>query len=87
MSHLQEVDAHSLARTLGKQLLGRVVAVNEVVTSQVSGTDWVIRITAADTLDHEARQEAIGYHCYRGRVTPETSFWLTESRRGGLKLP
>ena len=76
-----------LARTLGKQLLGRVIAVNEVVTSQVSGVDLVVRFMAADTLDHEARQEAISYHCYRGRVTPETSFWLTESRRGGLRLP
>ena len=87
MSHLQEVDADLLTKTLGKQLLGRVVAVNEVVTSRVSGADLVIRFTATDTLDHEARQEAIGYHCYRGRVTPETSFWLTKCRRGGLRLP
>jgi len=37
---------------------------------------------AADSLDAEAREEAVGYHCYRGLVTPETTFWLSQSRTG-----
>jgi len=82
LNEVVEVDAAVLSNLLAKQLLGQVIAVNEGIVAEVSGAELLVKIRAADSLDAEAREEAVGYHCYRGLVTPETTFWLSQSRTG-----
>jgi hypothetical protein len=77
-----EVSAEMLSKSLGKLLLGRVVANNEAVITSVGDSELLVRVRTTDSLDLEARAEAVGYHCYRGLVTPETTFWLSQSRQG-----
>ena len=76
------MDADQLCRLLGKQLFGKILAVNEMVVTSIDGVQVLCRITATDTLDPDSRAEAVGYHCYRGLVTPETQFYLTTMRQG-----
>ena len=46
--------------------LGLVLALNEACVLRVGGRRLLLRVTAANTLDEEAREEAVGYHCFRG---------------------
>ncbi len=76
-----QVDAQSLTKLLGKQLFGRVVAVNELVLVHLDGLALVVRIANLNTLDEAARGEALSYHCYRGLVAPDTTLYLTEGKQ------
>ena len=71
-----QVDAGALRMALSRQLFGRMTAVNELVLVPIDGMTLIVRVVEANTLDEAAREEAVGYHCYRGLVTPETSIWL-----------
>lgn len=73
-----QVDAIKLRQALSKQLCQRVVAVTELVLVHVEGLAVIVRITEVHSLDEEARQEAVSYHCYRGLVTPDTVISLVE---------
>ena len=73
-----QVDAGKLRQALSKQLFGRVVAANELVLVHVEGRALLVRITEVNSLDEEAREEALSYHCFRGLVTPETLIWITD---------
>jgi hypothetical protein len=37
----------------------------------------VLRVRACNTLDQDTAADTVGYHCYRGIVTPETDIYLT----------
>ncbi|EIE25119.1 cytochrome b5 [Coccomyxa subellipsoidea C-169] len=76
-----QVDAQSLIKVLGKQLFGRVVAVNELVMVHLDGLALVVRIANLNTLDESAREETLSYHCYRGLVAPDTTLYLTEGKQ------
>lgn len=73
-----QVDGGRLRQALSKRLFGRVVAANELVMVHVDGLALLVRITEVNTLDEEAREEALSYHCFRGLVTPETILWVTD---------
>ncbi|KAL4437011.1 hypothetical protein ABPG75_004150 [Micractinium tetrahymenae] len=40
------------------------------------GLKLLLRVTATNTLDAEAQEEQLGYHCYRGLLTPETQIFF-----------
>jgi hypothetical protein len=43
------------------------------------GVDLVARVTGTDTMSERERQEALGYHCYRGLLGPTTAvYWSAE---------
>lgn len=63
-----------------KAYLGVVVAVNDYLPLICCGEEVLLRVTRCDTLVAEEREEVIGYHCYRGRLTPDTAvFPYTEA--------
>ena len=71
------MDAGRLRQALSGRLFGRVVAANELVLVQVDGLALLVRVAEVNTLDEEAREAALSYHCFRGLVTPETALWVT----------
>jgi len=73
-----QVDADVLVAVLLRQYFGRVVAANELLPVRVSDAELLVRVTAAHVLPGEEREEAIGYHCFRGRVGPTTNVYLTQ---------
>lgn len=48
----------------------------QVLLLELEGVQLVLRITATNTLAPEEQEEAIGYHCFRGRLAPETQVYL-----------
>lgn len=62
-------------RELLRLYFGLVLALNEACVLHAGGRRLLLRVTAADTLDAAAREDAVGYHCFRG-----------EARGGGLRL-
>ncbi|KAK9814395.1 hypothetical protein WJX72_005174 [[Myrmecia] bisecta] len=77
-----EVDGGKLASRFQKQYLGHVLAVTQQLVLTHEGANLVIRVTGAHALDEEAREEAVGYHCFRGLLTPETQIFLTAKSPG-----
>lgn len=67
-----EADETALEQALLATLKGLVVAVGQVVVLPWSACSVVARITATDTLDAAAQQDAISYHCFRGLVVRST---------------
>ena len=53
-----------------------MAAVNELMLVPIDDVLLLVRVVDVNTLDEAAREEAVGYHCYRGLVTPETIIWL-----------
>lgn len=63
-----QVDARALTRELLRLHFGLVLALNEACVLEVGARQLLLRITATNTLDAEAQEEAVAYHCYRGEV-------------------
>lgn len=61
-----QVDARGVTRELLRLYFGAVLALNEACVLDVGGRRLLLRVTACNTLEAEAREEAVGYHCYRG---------------------
>lgn len=70
------LDAGQLAAQFSREYLGRVVAVNEACVLRHAGQQVLLRVSGTNTLEEAERAEAIGYHCFRGRVAPETRMYL-----------
>lgn len=64
-----QLDAREVSRGLLRLYFGLVLALNEACVLRVGGRRLLLRVTAADTLDAAAREEAVGYHCFRGEPT------------------
>lgn len=73
-----QLDARDLAARLGHICFHSVVAVNESVLLNVDGHELVLRVAVTNTLTAKEQADVIGYHCYRGRVTPDTAIYLRE---------
>ena len=73
-----QVDARQLAKQLLRSRFSTVLALGEAVVlpwpaggssdggDAGGGARLLLRVTAVHTLDQQAREEAVGYHCYRG---------------------
>jgi hypothetical protein len=73
-----EVDASLLSREIVRVHFSRWLSINEwIVLPSFNGLDLVVRVTEAHTLDRQERDEAIGYHCYRGCLTSTTRIYLS----------
>ncbi|KAG1665059.1 hypothetical protein FOA52_012478 [Chlamydomonas sp. UWO 241] len=72
-----QVDAGELAAALMRQHFGRVLAVNELLAVSLHGHTLLVRITTTHTLSEAERDDAIGYHCFRGRLCPSTALYLS----------
>ena len=71
------VDASHLTREIIRVNFSRWLCVNEwVVIPNLNGLDLVVRVTEVHTLDRQEREEAIGYHCFRGSLTSTTRIFL-----------
>lgn len=75
-SGLYQVNAAALTSAFSKQYFGRVLAVNELIVIQLVHVPLLLRITSTNTLAEDEQEEAIGYHCYRGVLTPTTAIYL-----------
>lgn len=64
--------AVEVEQELMRRWLGRYVAVNQLVPLQVQGLQLILRVASTHTLPVEEREEALGYHCFRGILTPTT---------------
>ncbi|KAI3433794.1 hypothetical protein D9Q98_003599 [Chlorella vulgaris] len=71
-----QVDVRALTRELLRLCFRAVLAVNEVLVLAVGGRQLLLRITATNTLDAEAQDEGVAYHCYRGLLTQDTQIYL-----------
>jgi hypothetical protein len=54
-------------------------AADDVTTSASDEAQLVLRIRACNTLDEDAAADTVGYHCYRGIITPDTAMYTTEA--------
>lgn len=64
-----QVDARALARELLRLHFGAVLAVGQAcVLGAADGRRLLLRVTSANVLDEGAREEALGYHCFRGKL-------------------
>ncbi|GAX75100.1 hypothetical protein CEUSTIGMA_g2544.t1 [Chlamydomonas eustigma] len=80
-SHVVEVDARELSSAFLRTYFGRVIAVNELLPIAYKGNTLVIRITSANVLGENEREEVVGYHSYRGVLSPSSTLYLS-SREG-----
>ena len=71
-----QLDAEALSRQLETMKFGRVAAVGEQLLLRAGSRQLVARVTAVDSQGPEA-EDLVGYHCYRGLVTPNTAIYLT----------
>lgn len=55
-----------MTRELMRLYFGAVLALGQACVLSVGSARLLLRVAATDTLDAEAREEAVGYHCYRG---------------------
>lgn len=72
-----QLDAGRLAEKFLKQCFRHIIAVNQSILVCVDGQEVVLRITTTNTLAAAEQEEAIGYHCYRGRLNPDTAVYLS----------
>jgi hypothetical protein len=77
------LDATHLAHRFARAYLGHVVSVNQACLFGIEqggggggGGELLLRVSACESLEEESRAEAVGYHCYRGLVTPETEVFV-----------
>lgn len=70
-----------------KHHAGRVLAVNEVATVSMGDEAFVMRVASAESLDAAERADAIGYHCFRGRLLPDTAVYMVVSDVPGTRAP
>eukprot|EP00798_Chlamydomonas_sp_ICE-L_P025927 gene25927-11606_t len=50
-----------------------------VVVVPFHGVEFIIRVGCTNVLAEAEREEAIGYHCFRGVLSPNTSVYLTQA--------
>ncbi|MEW5318093.1 MAG: hypothetical protein WDW38_009344 [Sanguina aurantia] len=74
------LDAEVLTAIFLKAYFGRVVAANELCVVVVKGVSLIIRITCTHVLDAAEREEAIAYHCFRGRLAATTTVYLGQQQ-------
>ena len=60
-----QVDARVLIRELLCQCFGLVLALKEACLPHLDGRRLLLRVTATNTLDAEAQEEQLAYHCFR----------------------
>jgi hypothetical protein len=65
-----QVDARALTRELLRRYFGLVLALNEACLLHLDGRRLLLRVTATNTLDAEAQEEQLAYHCFRGGRHP-----------------
>lgn len=69
-----------MACALSKQWFDYIVAVNQVAVITLDtcpSMRLVARVTAVNSLDAQQRADAIAYHCFRGRCTPNTTLYVS----------
>ena len=78
------LDGAAIARELARTHAGAVLAVNQLVPLTVGGVALLLRVSAADTLDADSAADALSYHCFRGRLVPDTAVRFEGGVVGGL---
>ncbi len=63
---LPQVDARAVTRELLLRYFGCVLALSEAIVLVVGGRRLLLRVTATNSLDAEAQEERVAYHCFRG---------------------
>ncbi|KAI7845581.1 hypothetical protein COHA_000869 [Chlorella ohadii] len=71
-----QVDARAVTRELLLRYFGCVLALSEAIVLVVGGRRLLLRVTATNSLDAEAQEERVAYHCFRGLLTHETQIYL-----------
>ena len=71
-----ELDAAELLAALRESCTGSLLAVGEVVVLHIGTIPLRLRVSGAHTLSAAHRQEAVGYHSYRGLLTKDTAVYL-----------
>ena len=84
-----QVDARALTRELLRRYFGLVQALNEACLLHLDGRRLLLRVTATNTLDAEAQEEQLAYHCFRGGCYPvqcravQRCMWNIRVQNGG----
>eukprot|EP00884_Botryococcus_braunii_P006095 jgi/Botrbrau1/15487/Bobra.43_2s0107.2 len=73
------VDGREVERELMRCWLGRYITVNQLVPLQVHGLQLLVWVAATHTLPLEDREQTLGYHCFRGTLTPLTTVYLKQT--------
>lgn len=60
------MDARAVTRELLLRYFGCVLALSEAIVLVVGGRRLLLRVTATNSLDAEAQEERVAYHCFRG---------------------
>lgn len=81
-----QVEAQDVSEALFAHRTQHMLAVGEVVVLDVGGLDVRLRVSRTDVLSQDAREDAVGYHCFRGLLTPATRVYLRPQQQGGLEL-
>ena len=66
------LDAREVARELMRTHAGNMLSNGQLIPLTVCGCGLLLRVSGTNTLDAEAQSEAVGYHCFRGRLSPDT---------------
>lgn len=72
---LRQVDARALTRELMRLHFGAVLATGEACMLPLGGRRLLLRVTGCNTLDAEAQEEELAYHCFRGEPGGVVGFW------------
>ena len=73
-----DVAREAVRRAFGA--IGRVLTVSEVFVIRVDGVECRARVAEVNV----AEEESIGYHCFRGRVGAETTFYVKSTDESSL---
>lgn len=60
------MDGRAVTRELLLRHFGCVLALSEAIVLVVGGRRLLLRVTATNSLDAEAQEERVAYHCFRG---------------------
>lgn len=75
-----DVAREAVRRAFGA--IGRVLTVSEVFVIRVDGVECRARVAEVNSVS--AEEESIGYHCFRGRVGAETTFYVKSTDESSL---
>lgn len=90
------IDATWLTKQFFNAYLGLILAVNEAcvfpLPEHVQGNSFLsedaeilLRMRNCNSLEEDAAAETVGYHCYRGLISPGTRVYLTLSEKESAK--
>lgn len=86
--HVTVIESETARRaarvTLGD--IGRVLTATEVFVVLVEGREYRARIADVNSLSVEEASSTVGYHCFRARVSPQTTFYVLSSDERKLKI-